>query len=90
MMNNYSQKITQIIQYSKEEAIRLNNDYIGPEHIMLGIIRDGDNAALNVLRERCHVDIPMFREQIEARLRKDGPGVPLMSRLSRISISSQT
>ena len=79
MMNNYSQKIAQIIQYSKEEAIRLNNDYIGPEHIMLGIIRDGDNAALNVLRERCHVDIPMFREQIEARLRKDGPGVPLMS-----------
>ena len=75
MINNYSEKINQIIQYSKEEAIRLNNDYIGPEHIMLGIIRDGDNAALNVLRDRCHVDIPTFREQIEARLRNEGDGV---------------
>ena len=75
MNNSYSEKINQIIQYSKEEAIRLNNDYIGPEHIMLGIIRDGDNAALNVLRERCHVDIPTFREQIEARLRNEGDGV---------------
>ena len=77
MISNYSEKINQIIQYSKEEAIRLNNDYIGPEHIMLGIIRDGDNAALNMLRDRCHVDIPMFREQIEARLRGDGDGVLL-------------
>ncbi|MDO4994356.1 MAG: ATP-dependent Clp protease ATP-binding subunit [Bacteroidales bacterium] len=77
MISNYSEKINQIIQYSKEEAIRLNNDYIGPEHIMLGIIRDGDNAALNMLRDRCHVDIPMFREQIESRLLGDGNGVML-------------
>ncbi len=71
MNSNYSQKVSQIIQYSKEEAIRLNNDYIGPEHIMLGIIRDGESRALSVLRDKCRVDIPMFKQQLEARLRND-------------------
>jgi ATP-dependent Clp protease ATP-binding subunit ClpC len=74
-LNNFSQKINEIIQYSKEEAIRLNNDYIGPEHIMLAIIRDGDNAATQVLRQQCHVNIPDLREQIERRLRTEGDGV---------------
>ena len=77
MNSFYSQKINEIIRYSKEEALRLNNDYIGPEHIMLGIIRDGDNVALTVLREQCHVNIPDLRERIEARLRGDGNGVLL-------------
>lgn len=75
MNNNYSQKISEIIQYSKEEAIRLNNDYIGPEHIMLGILRDGDNAAVSVLREQCHVNTVDLRERIESRLRSGGDGV---------------
>ena len=42
---NYTDKLNKVLQYSKEEAIRLQNDFIGPEHIMLGILRDGDNKA---------------------------------------------
>ncbi|MBO7557227.1 MAG: ATP-dependent Clp protease ATP-binding subunit [Bacteroidaceae bacterium] len=74
MNNNYSQKITQILQYSKEEAIRLNNDYIGPEHIMLGILRDGESKAIDVLRDKCHLDLPAIKNRLESRLRRDVDG----------------
>lgn len=73
MNNPYSRKITQIITYSREEAIRLNNDYIGPEHLMLGLIRDGETYAVDVLEHKFRVDLLAFKKQIEGRVRNDGP-----------------
>ena len=49
MKNQFSQRVTDIITYSKEEAWRLQNNYIGPEHLLLGLIRDGDGKAIDVL-----------------------------------------
>ena len=69
MNNNYSQQITQILQYSKEEAIRLNNDYIGPEHIMLGIIRDGKSKAVDVLQRQCNLNLAELKQMLEKRVR---------------------
>ena len=51
MKNNYSKRLMDIIEYSREEAARLQNSYIGPEHLMLGIIRDGEGKAVQALRE---------------------------------------
>ena len=47
-MKNYSKRLIDVIEYSREEAARLQNSYIGPEHLMLGIIREGrrGNACL--------------------------------------------
>ena len=45
MKNNYSKRLMDVIEYSREEAARLQNSYIGPEHLMLGIIRDGEGKA---------------------------------------------
>lgn len=73
MNNPYSRKITQIITYSREEAIRLNNDYIGPEHLMLGLIRDGETYAVDVLEHKFRVDLLAFKKQIEGRVRNDDP-----------------
>ena len=42
MNNQFTQRVSDIIQYSKEEANRLRNDFIGPEHILLGLIREGE------------------------------------------------
>ena len=58
---NYTDKLNKVLQYSKEEAIRLQNDFIGPEHIMLGILRDGDNKACDVLMDGCKIDIPELK-----------------------------
>lgn len=65
MNYRYSDRITRILGYSKEEALRLNNDYIGPEHLMLGLIRDGESRAIDVLRNKFLVNIPSIKERLE-------------------------
>jgi ATP-dependent Clp protease ATP-binding subunit ClpC len=49
MRQNYSNRLSRVIRYSKEEAIRLGNDYIGTEHFLLGILREKEGAAIQVL-----------------------------------------
>ena len=50
MDNNFSAQVKEIISYSREEALRLGNDFIGTEHIVLGLIRDNDNTAIKLLK----------------------------------------
>jgi ATP-dependent Clp protease ATP-binding subunit ClpC len=54
--------------YSREEAGRLQNNYIGPEHLMLGILRDGDGVAIQVLHG-FDVDLQALKDRIDARIR---------------------
>lgn len=70
MNYKYSDRITRILGYSKEEALRLNNDYIGPEHIMLGMIRDGESDALTSIKSKLCIDIDGIKHEIEDSLRK--------------------
>ena len=72
MNYKYSDRITRILGYSKEEALRLNNDYIGPEHLMLGLIRDGESRALDVLRRKFYVNIPSIKEVLERAVKDHG------------------
>jgi len=60
----FTQKVKNVINYSREEAVRLGNDYIGLEHLLLGIIREGDNTALNVLKY-LNIDLFKLRKSIE-------------------------
>jgi ATP-dependent Clp protease ATP-binding subunit ClpC len=68
MDNNFSQRVRDIMAYSREEAERLQNNYIGPEHLMLGILRDGDGVALQVLHG-FDVDLQVLKDRIDARIR---------------------
>jgi len=61
----YSDSVKQILEYSREEAIRLCCDTIEPEHVMLGILRDAQNSAYNLMRKQYIVDIPTYRQQLE-------------------------
>ena len=72
MNYKYSDRITRILGYSKEEALRLNNDYIGPEHLMLGLIRDGESRVIDVLRRKFYVNIPSIKEVLERTVRDNG------------------
>ncbi len=49
MKDNFSKHTQNILKYSKEEAVRLGHSYVGSEHILLGIIKDYDNNAINIL-----------------------------------------
>ncbi|HLV23491.1 MAG TPA: ATP-dependent Clp protease ATP-binding subunit [Moheibacter sp.] len=64
MNDNFSQKVKDVIAYSKEEALRLGHDQIGTEHLLLGILRDGDSKAVSIL-ESLNVDLKGIREKIE-------------------------
>ena len=72
MDNNFSTQVKEIISYSREEALRLGNDFIGAEHRMLGLIRDQENTAIKVLRQ-LNVNLGELRKEIELAV-KDKSG----------------
>ena len=72
MDNNFSTQVKEIISYSREEALRLGNDFIGTEHLVLGLIRDGENTAIKMLKN-LNVDVYELRKEIELAV-KDKTG----------------
>lgn len=72
MDNNFSSQVKEIISFSREEALRLGNDFIGTEHLLLGLIREGDNTAVRILKS-FNVDLYELRKEIELAV-KDKTG----------------
>ncbi len=72
MDNNFSAQVKEIISYSREEALRLGNDFIGTEHLLLGLIREGDNTAVKILKQ-LNVDLFELRKEVELAV-KDKTG----------------
>ena len=68
MDGNFSPQVKEIISYSREEALRLGNDFIGTEHLLLGLIRDGENTAIKVLKQ-LNVDLYELRKEVELAVR---------------------
>ena len=64
MEAKFSQRVKDVLSYSREEAIRLGNDYIGLEHLLLGIIREGEGMAIQILAY-FGVDLTKIRKEIE-------------------------
>ncbi len=75
MDSNFSPKVKEIISYSREEALRLGNDFIGTEHLLLGLIRDGEGLAVKVL-QTLQVDLYDLRKELELAI-KDKSNKPL-------------
>jgi ATP-dependent Clp protease ATP-binding subunit ClpC len=72
MDNNFSSQVKEIISFSREEALRLGNDFIGTEHLLLGLIREGDNTAVRILKS-FNVDLYELRKEVELAV-KDKTG----------------
>lgn len=70
MNNQFSQKVSEILIYSKQEAIRLNSDHVGPEHLLLGLLKEGSGRAIEVLQKKLYVDLGTIKNEIEARIEK--------------------
>ena len=64
MDDNFSQRVKDVIAYSKEEALRLGHDFIGTEHLMLGLLRDGNGKAISIL-DALDVDLDHLRRKVE-------------------------
>ena len=70
MNNQFSQKVSDIIIYSKEEANRLRSSYIGPEHLLLGLLRDGEGKAVEIL-SKLKINLTDIKQQIESILKRN-------------------
>ncbi len=64
MDDNFSPRVKDVITYSKEEALRLGHDFIGTEHLVLGLIRDGNGKAIDIL-EALEIDLELLRRKVE-------------------------
>ena len=71
MSNQFSQKVSEILVYSKQEAIRLHSDHVGPEHLLLGLLKEGSGKAMDILRNKLYVNIEGIKDELEACIRKD-------------------
>ncbi len=88
MEAKFSQRVKNVLTFSREEAIRLGNSYIGLEHLLLGIIREGNGMAIQILKY-FGVDINEIRRTIEASIRnaeksyKKPENIPLIKQAER-------
>ena len=64
MDDNFSSRVKDVIAYSKEEALRLGHNFIGTEHLMLGMIRDGGGKAISILKS-IEIDLDDLRKKVE-------------------------
>ncbi|MBM3436693.1 MAG: ATP-dependent Clp protease ATP-binding subunit, partial [Bacteroidetes bacterium] len=89
MEAKFSQRVKDVLSYSREEAIRLGNDYIGLEHLILGIIREGEGMAIQILNY-FGVDLAKVRKEIEISIANSDYGklkstdnIPLIKQAER-------
>ncbi|MCT4647963.1 MAG: AAA family ATPase, partial [Carboxylicivirga sp.] len=84
---NFSPRIKDVISYSKEEAERLGNQFISPEHLLLGILREGEGMAIEVLH-RLDADLPRIKQAIEQHLKEpqavQSDNLPLLQSAERV------
>jgi ATP-dependent Clp protease ATP-binding subunit ClpC len=64
MRNNFTSRVQKVIRFSKEEAMRLGHDYIGTEHLLLGIIKEGEGIAIKILKN-ISVDLVKLKQRLE-------------------------
>lgn len=89
MKAKFSQEVKDVLTYSREEAMRLGNDYIGVEHLLLGMLREGEGKAVQLL-SFMDLDTRKLRNKIESAIResattapKNADNIPLVKQAER-------
>jgi len=87
MTVNYSEQLHNVLLYSSQEAERLGNNYVGPEHLLLGILRNGSGKAIDILNGS-HVSLSKIKQSIESQIRTDlepsGQEIPTLKSTEKI------
>jgi len=87
MTVNYSEQLHNVLMYSSQEAERLGNNYVGPEHLLLGILRNGTGKAIDILNVS-HINLSKIKQIIESQIRTDmeptGEEIPSLKSTNRI------
>ena len=89
MESNFSQRVKDVITYSREEALRLGHDYIGIEHLLLGMIREGQGVGVQILNS-LGADLNELRSKIEGATKSGSSSInhltniPLVKQAERV------
>ena len=90
MEAKFSPRVKDVISFSREEALRLGNDFIGVEHLLLGLIREGEGTGIRILKE-FNLDLKHIRQEIEQSLAKSAktihqssPNIPLVKQAEKV------
>jgi ATP-dependent Clp protease ATP-binding subunit ClpC len=89
MEAKFSPRVRNVLSYSREEAVRLGNDHIGLEHLILGILREGEGKAMHLLFHY-NVDLHSLKQRIERTIRQsdpltgDGTNLPLIRQAEKV------
>ena len=90
MNNKYSEQLKKVLSFSKEEAIRLGNDYISNEHLFLGVLREGSANVLQILVDY-NIDLNLIKKSIENRIKdEEGSLDPKTEELPLLKSSART
>ena len=85
---NYSEQLQNVLAYSTQEAERLGNNYVGPEHLLLALLRNGEGNANDILNY-LQVNVQKIKQAIESRIRTDmaptGEAIPMLRSTERIT-----
>lgn len=86
---NFTERVRKVLAMAREEAARLHHEYVGTEHILLGLIREGEGVAAAVL-QNLNVDLDEIQQKIEEMVKKGkaaqatGPDLPYTSRAKKV------
>lgn len=87
MLVNYTEQLYNVLEFSTQEAERLGNNYVGPEHLLLGLLRNGTGKAIDILNH-LHINTQKVKQSIETQIRTDaepsGNQIPLLKSAERI------
>ena len=87
MDDNFSPRVKEVITFSRDEALRLGHDYIGTEHIMLGILRENEGEAITIL-ENLSIDLDFLRNRFEALI-PENPNKMINAEKKNIHLTKQ-
>src|ERR671914_837842 len=86
---NFTERVRKVLAMAREEAARLHHEYVGTEHILLGLIREGEGVAATVL-QNLNVELDEIQQKIEETVKKGkaaqtpGPDLPYTSRAKKV------
>ncbi|MGH7664875.1 MAG: ATP-dependent Clp protease ATP-binding subunit [Gemmatimonadaceae bacterium] len=89
MNNNFTERVRKVLAMAREEASRLHHEYVGTEHVLLGLIREGEGVAAAVL-QALSVDVDEIQSKIEETVKKGkaaqntGPDLPYTARAKKV------
>ena len=78
MTSQFSPKVSEILAFSREEATRLASRYVGPEHLVLGILREKENPLQNLFK-RMNIDEQNVKFELEKKVREDEISEPIIT-----------